>query len=113
MQAGEISASQAREIPPHMATHNAFSKALKQARAYQGLTQEDFSDISSRTYISALERGLKSPTLEKIDALAATLELHPLTLLTLAYLPATPSAARLETLQQIVQRQLHAILSAR
>lgn len=56
-----------------MTSRAAFAKALIQARAYQGLTQEDFSDVSSRTYISALERGLKSPTLEKLDELAETL----------------------------------------
>ena len=63
----------------------AFAKALKKLRSRRGLTQEDFSDVSSRTYVSTLERGLKSPTLEKINALCETLGCHPLTLLTLAY----------------------------
>jgi hypothetical protein len=31
------------------------------------------------------ERGLKGPTLSKVDALAGALKVHPLTLLTLAY----------------------------
>jgi transcriptional regulator with XRE-family HTH domain len=39
----------------------------------------------SRTYVSALERGLKSPTLPKVDALSGVLGLHPLTLLALSY----------------------------
>ena len=64
----------------------AFADALKQSRKARGLTQEDFSDVSSRTYISTLERGLKNPTLDKIDALAKTIGIHPLTLLTLTYL---------------------------
>ena len=63
----------------------AFARALKRLRSRRGLTQEDFSGVSSRTYVSTLERGLKSPTLEKINALCETLGCHPLTLLTLAY----------------------------
>ncbi len=62
-----------------------FASALKVIRKSKGLTQEDFSVTSSRTYLSSLERGLKSPTLEKIDAIAQTLSVHPLTLLTLTY----------------------------
>ena len=64
---------------------NNFSKALRKARTARGLSQEAFSVVSSRTYVNSLERGMKSPTLLKIDALAEVLEVHPLTLLTLAY----------------------------
>lgn len=67
------------------AVNSGFGRALKGARKARGLTQEDFTDVSGRTYVSALERGLKSPTLEKISALAQALELHPLTLVALAY----------------------------
>jgi len=63
----------------------AFGKALQTLRKERGLTQEDFSDISSRTYLSTLERGLKSPTIEKVDDLAKTLSIHPLTLLLQTY----------------------------
>ena len=49
------------------------------------MSQEVFDQVSSRTYISALERGLKSPTLPKVDGLAEVLGLHPLTLLALSY----------------------------
>lgn len=62
-----------------------FSHALRLVRKAKGLTQEDFDDISSRVYVSALERGIKQPTLPKVDALAAHLGVHPLTLLALAY----------------------------
>ena len=34
-----------------------FARALKQARKQKGLSQESFSDVSSRTYVSTLERG--------------------------------------------------------
>lgn len=59
--------------------------ALKTIRKARGLSQEAFSDVSSRTYMSSLERGLKSPTLNKIDELCEVMGVHPLTLLTLAY----------------------------
>lgn len=36
--------------------------------------------------MSSLERGLKSPTLEKIQSLASRMNIHPLTLVTLTYL---------------------------
>lgn len=68
-----------------MDTRKAFARALKEIRLARGLTQEDFSDVSSRTYMSTLERELKSPTLDKIDELASVLKIHPLTLLTMAY----------------------------
>lgn len=68
-----------------MDIQQAFGRALQAARKARNLTQEDFGDISSRTYVSTLERGLKSPTLEKIDALAERIDVHPLTLIALAY----------------------------
>lgn len=38
-------------------------------------------------YLSSLERGLKSPTMAKVEQLASVLEIHPLSLLALAYIP--------------------------
>lgn len=68
-----------------MPPKNAFPAALKALRKSRGLSQEAFSDVSSRTYLSSLERGLKNPTLSKIVELCEVMEVHPLTLLTLAY----------------------------
>lgn len=65
--------------------HNNFPQALKTARNARGLSQEAFSQVSSRTYVSSLERGLKTPTLSKVDELAEVMDIHALTLLTLAY----------------------------
>ena len=64
---------------------NHFHLALRTVRLAKGLSQEDFSLISSRTYVSSLERAQKSATLGKVDELAGVLGVHPLTLLTLAY----------------------------
>ncbi len=61
-----------------MELQKAFGEALRRQRRAKGLTQEAFG----RTYLSELERGLKSPSLEKIDKLAARMGIHPLTLLT-------------------------------
>ena len=66
-------------------TTHAFPTALKAVRKARGLSQEAFSDVSSRTYLSSLERGLKSPTLSKVSDLCEVMDVHPLTLLTLAY----------------------------
>ena len=68
-----------------MPSKNAFPAALKTVRKARGLSQEAFSDVSSRTYMSSLERGLKSPTLSKVAELCEVMDVHPLTLLTLAY----------------------------
>lgn len=59
--------------------------ALRRIRKARGLSQEAFSNVSSRTYLSSLERGLKSPTLKKIEELCEVLEIHPIALLALSY----------------------------
>ncbi|WP_046385161.1 MULTISPECIES: helix-turn-helix domain-containing protein [Pseudomonas fluorescens group] len=64
----------------------AFGITLKRYRMRAGLSQEAFSTVSSRTYISTLERGLKNPTLDKVNEIASALSVHPLTLLTTYYL---------------------------
>lgn len=74
---------------------NHFFSALRYARQRTGLTQEDFAVLSSRTYISSLERDLKSPTLHKVDQLADVMGLHPLTLLTLAYVSGADELAEM------------------
>lgn len=68
-----------------MELQRAFGRALRRQRKAKGLSQEAFTGVSSRTYLSELERGLKSPTLEKIDELARTLDIHPSTLLIECY----------------------------
>lgn len=88
-----------------MASKEAFGEALRELRLKKGLTQEDFSELSSRTYLSTLERGLKSPTLEKVEQLASVLDIHPLALLTLYYLKLQPHT-NLSDLQQIVVKHL-------
>jgi transcriptional regulator with XRE-family HTH domain len=78
-----------------MAKEHNLGWALKTVRAARGLSQEAFSDVSSRTYLSTLERGLKSPTLNKLAELCEVMQIHPLTLLTLAYAGDGDDAERL------------------
>lgn len=52
-----------------MAAKHTLSEALKTIRKARGLSQEAFSNVSSRTYMSSLERDLKSPTLNKLAEL--------------------------------------------
>jgi transcriptional regulator with XRE-family HTH domain len=63
----------------------AFATVLRFVRRQRGLTQEDFSDVSSRTNISLLERGGTIPTLEKLEDICAVLGIHPVTMLALCY----------------------------
>ncbi len=80
---------------------SSFGYALRQTRKARHMSQEDFSIISSRTYISSLERGLKSPTLEKVDIIAEEIGVHPLTLIALAYSKNSESKSLGQLLTQI------------
>lgn len=87
----------------------AFGKRLKAVRQAKGLTQEDFAMVSSRTYVSELERGVKSPTIEKIEGLCKEMGVHPLSLLALTYLPGK-SAKDLQKLLRKIENEANAIL---
>lgn len=56
-----------------------FSAALKHYRELVGMSQEELAAASEldRTYISQLERGLKSPTLTTLEKLATCLGVEP------------------------------------
>jgi transcriptional regulator with XRE-family HTH domain len=86
-------------------------KAIRIVRKTRGLTQEDFSDISSRTYLSSLERELKSPTLDKLAQLAAVLQVHPVTLIAMSALPSVDTAT-VDGLLTLIDRELRAFMEA-
>jgi transcriptional regulator with XRE-family HTH domain len=65
------------------------------------LTQEDFGIVSSRTYLSTLERGLKNVTLEKASELAQRMGVHPLTLLFESFLLLDPDTDLNSLLERI------------
>jgi transcriptional regulator with XRE-family HTH domain len=87
-----------------MDMRQAFGRALKGRRQARQLTQEDFSDVSSRTYLSTLERGMKCPTLDKVVELASVLGVHPLTLIAESFLVLEPGQT-IETLLAVVQHE--------
>ncbi|WP_337993657.1 helix-turn-helix transcriptional regulator [Pseudomonas asiatica] len=65
--------------------------------------------MSSRTYLSTLERGLKSPTLEKIDQISGALGVHPVTLLMATYVY-KDGPHDVESLLQSVRDELNSLL---
>lgn len=93
-----------------MTQKSSLATALRTIRKARGLSQEAFSDVSSRTYLSSLERGLKSPTLNKVAELCAVMEVHPLTLLTLSY---AADAKAIDRLSARVRDELGAVLAAK
>lgn len=88
-----------------------FATALRAARVARGLSQEALGELSSRTYVSTLERGLKSPTLHKVEQLASMLEMSPLTLMVMTY-AASISEADVERVLAVVRRDLQMIRSS-
>ena len=70
---------------PKMNLRQSLAIAIKTVRKNKGLTQEDFGVVSSRTYLSSLERGLKSPTIDKLEEIAGVLDVHPAAILLMAY----------------------------
>jgi transcriptional regulator with XRE-family HTH domain len=86
-------------------------KGIRSARLAQNLSQEEFVAVSGRTYISELERGTKTPTVSKVDQLAAVMRLHPLTVLTLSYCK-TPSQREVAAVMARVSTEIHEVLAA-
>ncbi|ASR89086.1 helix-turn-helix domain-containing protein [Alcaligenes faecalis] len=78
--------------------------AIRIIRQTRGLSQEAFSDVSSRTYLSSLERGLKSPTLKKLEELCSVLDIHPLTLILITY--AGRDAIETESLISVARKEI-------
>ncbi|MFJ2362196.1 helix-turn-helix domain-containing protein [Pseudomonas sp. NPDC087697] len=87
-----------------MELREAFAIALRNSRVRHGLTQEDFGIVSSRTYLSTLERGLKNVTLEKASELAQRMDVHPLTLLVESFLLLDPDTD-LDSLFERIRRE--------
>ena len=90
---------------------HSLATAIRTVRKARGLSQEAFSDVSSRTYMSSLERDLKSPTMHKLTELCEVMDVHPLTLLTLAY--AGDSTRKADQLLAQVRQEIEAVLKER
>ena len=72
-----------KNVPPHAD----FGRALQQLRAARGVTQEDMLLATSRRHISRIEQGHQMPSIRVIESLAEGLQIHPLTLMVVAYCP--------------------------
>ena len=61
----------------------AFGAVLREVRKERGISQEDlgFESGYHRTYVSLLERGIKSPSLQTIFELSRALDIPPSELL--------------------------------
>jgi transcriptional regulator with XRE-family HTH domain len=68
-----------RQIQPRFGPEKAFGAVLREIREAAGLSQMDVDvqfDID-RTYLSAIERGIQSPTLRMIVRLARAFRVSP------------------------------------
>ena len=67
--------------------------AIRKIRISRAVPQEGLGP--SQSYVSDVERGMKSPSIEKIDDIATVLGVHPVTLLAYAYVQAGVPASDL------------------
>ena len=91
-----------------MELNRALGEALRHVRKFRGMTQEDFEPTSGRPYISKIERGLHSPSVEKVAELCGQLGVTPTTLFTLAFLIADGCTDPTELLSTL-KRELKAM----
>lgn len=81
----------------------AFGQALRELRMSKGLSQESIG--ASQSYVSDVERGLKTPSIEKLDEFASTIGIHPVTILAKSYLVKDRSLSA-EDLMALVRKEL-------
>jgi transcriptional regulator with XRE-family HTH domain len=80
-----VSSWKAEFFQPIMDFRQALGLAIRSIRKSRKLSQEQFDVVSSRTYMSVLERGKKSPTLDKLHEISSVLGVHPAALVCVAY----------------------------
>jgi transcriptional regulator with XRE-family HTH domain len=68
-----------KQIQPQSGPDKAFGEALRETRKARGISQMDLYSASGidRTYISAVERGLQSPTIRMVARFAKYLKVRP------------------------------------
>lgn len=89
--------SSRKRVPPQAD----FGRALQQLRTARGLVQEDMLMATSRRHISRLEQGHQVPSIRTIEVLAEQMQIHPLTLIAVAYCPDLDAATVNEILMTI------------
>jgi transcriptional regulator with XRE-family HTH domain len=70
-------------MPREQKIEKAFGEIVRRRRQELGISQEKFAELSSlhRTYISQIERGLKSPSLKAMTSIAVALNVKLSTIL--------------------------------
>lgn len=89
-----------------MELKQALAQAIKELRKSKDLSQETVG--ASQSYISDVERGIKSPSVIKLAELAENMGVHPLTILAKSYLLADPELGVDELLEQL-RRELEEV----
>lgn len=84
--------------------NKALGKAISELRKRKSITQEAMSGFSSRAYLSEVENGKKEVSVAKINEYAAAIGVHPLSILTRAYLNAYPNLD-IDSLQKLVKEE--------
>ncbi|MGN6535910.1 MAG: helix-turn-helix domain-containing protein [Mesorhizobium sp.] len=66
-------------MKPETSLRSIFATNLRRIRKERGISQEDLAKQArlSRAYMSTLEHGLKSPTLDTVESLAKALRIAP------------------------------------
>ena len=70
-------AKRRRQVQPRSEPVRAFGEALRQVRKNREMSQMDLFMDSDRTYISAVERGIQSPTIRMVVRFANCLKVRP------------------------------------
>jgi transcriptional regulator with XRE-family HTH domain len=75
----DLPQSRRRHVQPESGPEKAFGKALQEFRKSRDVSQERLALIAGldRTYISLVERGLRSPTFRTVVRLAEVLDVRP------------------------------------
>lgn len=92
-----------------MALKSSFANVLRVLRSQRNITQRGFADTTSRTYLSKLETGRSSITLDKLEQLSERLEMSPLTLVALTLSEDTGQTAN--ELLALTQNEIRALES--
>ena len=68
-----------KQVHPQSGPEKAFGEALREIRRIRGISQMDLYTASGidRTYISAVERGIQSPTIRMIARFSKYLKVRP------------------------------------
>lgn len=91
----------------HMPSKKSVGRALRLARHMASMSQDDMTVVSSRTFVSAIERGVKSPTVEKLSQLGGALQVNAAVIVVVAeLLEAKNRKARLAEICDVAARLL-------